>query len=124
MTGRRATVDGQCRHCDAELLWAWLIAGRGRRVPLEPAPRADVAPRYAVTRDHLGRLRARELEPGETPAGFERPGIGHLDVCKVLVARREAAASLRRAKRAAPNFRDPEELREALGAAGHHGVGR
>lgn len=116
-TGRRTGApDGTCKHCRADMLWVWLTGGhRGQRVPLDPErrPAGDQDARYAVTKDHLGRLRARHLDDDERPAGWEWRGISHLDTCPVLRARREAAASLRQAKAAAPDHTDPEALREA-----------
>lgn len=117
---RSGAPDGTCRHCRAEIVWAWLL-GERQRVPLDPAPRAPspddplpyVVTRYAVARDHTGRLRARRLDPGERPAPHERPGVSHLAVCPVLVAKRDQRASYRAAKASAPNPYDPEALAEA-----------
>lgn len=116
-TGRRTGVpDGTCKHCGGDVVWAWLLGSRrrGQRVPLDPAPPpSPELARYATSLDPLRRLRARLLDPGERPGPHERPAAGHLAVCRVLEERRDARASLRRAKAAAPTFTDPEALREA-----------
>lgn len=114
--GRRTGApEGTCRRCAADMLWAWLLGQRGRRVPLNPErrPADDRSARYAVSRDHLGRLRARQLDDDEAPAPWEWRGASHLDTCRVLADDRAARASLRAAKASAPNPYDPEELAEA-----------
>lgn len=119
-TGRRTGApDGTCKRCAADLVWAWVLGAKGRRVPLDVDPTAIAGPagsvpvRYATSLDPLRRLRARQLDPGERPGPGERLAVSHLAVCRVLVERREARASLRAAKAAAPNPYDPEALREA-----------
>lgn len=118
---RTGTPEGACRRCGAEVLWAW--TAKGRRMPLDPAvyPADDERATVATYTDHLKRLRVRTLDSDNPrPAPFERRGIPHFATCPPLVAERERAASLRAAKEAAPNFRDPEELTEARRAAEHH----
>lgn len=121
-SGRRTgDPEGACRECGAAVLWAWTAKGRRMPLDLEVRPDDDKLANVATYTDHLRRLRVRTLDADNPrPAPFERLGVPHFATCPPRLAAREAAASLKAARQAAPNFRDPEELRDALRAADHH----
>lgn len=81
---------GTCSSCGGEVLWARTV--HGKRMPLDPAPRADG--NLAIYRDHLGRIRVRVLGKSETPEPYETRGVAHFATCPYADRHRAKADGL------------------------------
>lgn len=90
---------GTCRHCDADVIWAWTEAGQ--RMPLDEAryPRDDETANVAVRTDHTGRIWARVLRADRPLAPFEHRGMPHFATCKARPRKPRDELAVRRAQR-------------------------
>lgn len=83
-------MNGTCRDCGAELLFARTPAGA--LMPIEPVrrPAADTTANVAAYRNSAGGTFARVLKAGEVPDGNEWRTLAHAAVCPAALQHRQA----------------------------------
>lgn len=71
-------MSAVCRECGKDIVWG--RTEKGRRMPIDPEPRADG--NLAVCRDHLSVLRVRVITAdGMAMQPYERPAMPHAATC-------------------------------------------